>query len=61
MRIDSTYGNVRFSCQDAGGQAKPVTTHEEEEYPGYYHKAIAEGEDGEIIGSCATSWNFWRP
>lgn len=41
MRIDSTYGNVRFSCQDAGGQAKPVTTHEEEEYPGYYHKAIA--------------------
>ena len=33
MRIDSTYGNVQFSCLDAGGQAKPVTTLEEEEYP----------------------------
>jgi len=49
MRIDSTYGNVRFSYLDAGGQAKPVTTLEEEEYPGYYHKTIAEGEDGEIL------------
>jgi len=51
MRIDSTYGNVRFSYLDAGGQAKPVTTLEEEEYPGYYHKTIAEGEDGEILES----------
>jgi len=51
MRIDSTYGNVRFSYMDAGGQAKPVTTLEEEEYPGYYHKTIAEGEDGEILES----------
>jgi len=51
MRIDSTYGNVRFSYMDAGGQAKPVTTLEEEEYPGHYHKTIAEGEDGEILES----------
>jgi conserved hypothetical protein TIGR02688 len=49
MRIDSTYGNVRFTYQDSDGQAKPVTTLEEEEYPGYYHKTIAEGEDGEIV------------
>lgn len=49
MRIDSTYGNVRFTYQDSDGQAKPVTTLEEEEYPGYYHKIIAEGEDGEIV------------
>lgn len=49
MRIDSTYGNVRFTYQDSDGQAKPVTTLEEEEYPGYYHKTIAEGEDGEIL------------
>lgn len=49
MRIDSTYGNVRFTYLDTDGRAKPVTTLEEEEYPGYYHKTIAEGEDGEIL------------
>lgn len=49
MRIDSTYGNVRFSYQDTDGRAKPVTTLEEEEYPGYYHKTIAEGENVEIL------------
>lgn len=32
MRIDSTYGNVHFSYRGADGQAKPVTTLEEEEY-----------------------------
>ena len=48
MRIDSTYGNVRFSYLDSGGQTKPVTTLEEEEYPNYYHQTIATGEDGEI-------------
>lgn len=49
MRIDSTYGNVRFIYLGTDGQAKPVTTLEEEEYPNYYHKTIAEGEDGEIL------------
>lgn len=49
MRIDATYGNVRFTYLGTDGQAKPVTTLEEEEYPSYYHKAIAEGEDGEIL------------
>ena len=49
IRIDSTYGKVRFSYLDAGGRNKPVTTLEEEEYPNYYHKTIAEGEDGKII------------
>jgi ATP-dependent Lon protease len=49
MRIDSTYGNVSFTYQDNDGQAKPVTTLEEEEYPGYYHKTIAEGKEGEIV------------
>lgn len=47
MRIDSTYGNVRFTYQGSDGQARSVTTLEEEEYPGYYHKTIAEGEGGE--------------
>ncbi len=49
MRIDSTYGNVRFTYQDTDGRAKPVTTLEEEECPGYYHRTIAEGEDEEIL------------
>lgn len=49
MRIDSTYGNVHFTYQDRDGRAKPVTTLEEEEYPGYYHKTITEGEYGEIL------------
>ncbi len=49
MRIDSTYGNVRFTYQDTAGMDKPVTTLEEDEYPGYYHKTITEGEDKEIL------------
>lgn len=49
MRIDSTYGNVRFAYLDVDGQAKPVTTLEEEEYPGYYHKTVAETDDGKIV------------
>ncbi len=51
MRIDSTYGNVRFTYLSTDGQAKPVTTLEEEEYPSYYHKTIAEGQDGKILES----------
>lgn len=45
MRIDTTYGNVRFAYLDSSQQAKPVSTLEEEEYPHYYHKTIA--KDGE--------------
>jgi ATP-dependent Lon protease len=48
LRIDSTYGKVRFSYLNAGGEPKDVTTLEEEEYPSYYHKTIIENEDGEI-------------
>ena len=49
MRIDSTYGNVRFTYQDTDGRAKPVTTLEEEEYTSYYHKTIADGEAGNTL------------
>ena len=49
MRIDSTYGSVRFTYQDGNGQTRSVTTLEEEEYPNYYHKTISEGESGEIL------------
>lgn len=51
MRIDSTYGNVRFTYQGSDGQTRFVTTLEEEEYPDYYHKTIAEVEDGEVVES----------
>ncbi len=55
MRIDSTYGNVRFAYLDAGGQIKPVTTLEEEEYPNHYHKTIAGGEEGAITDAAQAS------
>lgn len=44
MRLDTTYGDVRFTYLDADGEANPVTTLEEEEYPSYYHKTILEDE-----------------
>ena len=49
MRIDSTYGQVHFSYLDAEGQDKKVLALEEEEYPHYYHRTIAECEDGETL------------
>jgi ATP-dependent Lon protease len=49
MRIDSTYGKVHFAYLGPDGRARPVTTLEEEEYPGYYHKALVEGEDRAIV------------
>lgn len=48
QRIDTTYGEVRFSYQDQQGQETLVTTLEEEEYPGYYHQAVSTPEDGEL-------------
>ncbi|ANT64831.1 BREX system Lon protease-like protein BrxL [Prosthecochloris sp. CIB 2401] len=49
MRMDSTYGDVRFAYHGSNGASIPVTTLEEEEYPNYYHKVIIEGEDGESL------------
>jgi ATP-dependent Lon protease len=51
MRIDATYAKVNFSYRDVSGATKTVTTLEEEEYPSYYRKIIADGEDGEILES----------
>lgn len=48
MRIDSTYANVHFTYHGTDGKLKAVTTLEEEEYPGYYHKTISDEEDGEF-------------
>ncbi|MFC3294128.1 BREX system Lon protease-like protein BrxL [Modicisalibacter luteus] len=46
QRIDTTYGEVRFSYQDQQGQETLVTTLEEEEYPGYYHQTVSTPKDG---------------
>lgn len=54
MRIDSTYGKVRFVYLDSSQHAKSVVTLEEEEYPHYYHKTIGEGEDGQDCVSSLT-------
>jgi len=48
-RIDSTYGTVTFCYEGSDNQVKSVSTLEEEEYPDYYYKTIAESEDGETI------------
>lgn len=55
MRIDSTYGNVRFYYTDSTGQTKSVTTLEEEEYPGYYHKTLDISETEELLDSVQPS------
>ncbi|MGG7056174.1 BREX system Lon protease-like protein BrxL [Nitrosomonas sp. ANs5] len=55
MRIDSTYGNVRFSYFDTSGQIHPVATLEEQEYPNHYHKTIAVGGDGNITAAVQPS------
>ena len=48
-RIDSTYGKVTFCYEGSDNQVKSVSTLEEEEYPDYYYKTIAESDDGETI------------
>ena len=45
MRVDATYAKVNFSYQSATGDTKAVTTLEEEEYPGFYHRKISEAEE----------------
>ena len=42
MRIDTTYGEVRFAYLDSDGNESLVTTLEEQEYPSYYHKTVSE-------------------
>jgi ATP-dependent Lon protease len=44
MRLDSTYARVHFSYSEPDGRGKTVKTLEEEEFPGYYYRSIAESE-----------------
>ena len=46
MRIDTTYPKVRFTYEDHSGQSSSVSTLEEESYPGYYYKTIADTSTG---------------
>jgi ATP-dependent Lon protease len=41
LRIDTTYANVRFAYEDKSGKQHLVTTLEEDEYAGSYHKVVA--------------------
>ncbi|NCD32295.1 MAG: BREX system Lon protease-like protein BrxL [Spartobacteria bacterium] len=50
MRIDSTYGAVRFAYIDSTGQSHAVNTLEEEEYPHYYHKTGDQDADPQMDG-----------
>lgn len=45
MRIDSTYQETKFYYEDKEGTKHWVTTLEEDEYPHYYHKTVANGND----------------
>jgi len=45
MRIDTTYGTVRFVYLDAAGKQRRVSTLEEEEYPAYYRRTADESEE----------------
>jgi ATP-dependent Lon protease len=45
MRIDTTYGKVRFAYMDETGKSKSVATLEELEYPHYYHKTISDSDE----------------
>ena len=61
MRIDSTYANVHFTYQDTSGQARPVTTLEEEEYPHYYRSkreqdCRGQGAGKRTLDTDAPSW-----
>ena len=41
LRIDTTYAKVRFAYEDKSGEQHVVTTLEEDEYAGSYHKVVA--------------------
>lgn len=49
MRIDQTYGKVRFAYQTQDGRWREVNTLEEEENPNYYHRTIDEAGEDESV------------
>lgn len=51
LRIDSTYADVRFSYLGESGNQKDVSTLEEDEYAGSYHKVVATESMPESVGT----------
>jgi ATP-dependent Lon protease len=51
LRIDSTMADVRFGYLDTSGTWHAVSTLEEDEYPGYYHR---QGAKSPVDGSAPT-------
>jgi ATP-dependent Lon protease len=45
LRIDSTYPTVRFAYLDQQGTERLVTTLEEEEFPGAYHRRVVQDDE----------------
>ncbi|MEU7822446.1 BREX system Lon protease-like protein BrxL [Catellatospora sp. NPDC049133] len=50
LRIDSTMADVKFGYADSGGGWHSVSTLEEDEYPGYYHRERRESADTPVDG-----------
>jgi ATP-dependent Lon protease len=48
LRIDATYPKVNFAYFDQQGAERSVTTLEEEEYPGAYHRRVVPDDDEEV-------------
>jgi len=51
MRIDTTYGAVKFEYSDSAGKITKIITLEEVEYPNDYHKTVSNGEEEELSKS----------
>jgi len=54
LRIDPTMAEVKFGYRASGGQWRPVTTLEEDEFPAYYHSGMQavppqEGTSGALV------------
>lgn len=45
LRIDATYPKVNFAYLDQQGTERAVTTLEEEEYPGAYHRRVVQDDE----------------
>jgi len=45
LRIDATYPKVRFAYMDQQGTERLVTTLEEEEFPGSYHRRVVQDDE----------------
>jgi len=55
LRIDTTYSKVRFDYEDKAGNLKSVTTLEEDEYAGSYHKIVVAEPMPEQASAAATT------